>query len=493
MTPDEIQLANDIGGFTHNPLGHALYTYPWNEEDSDLEDISGPRKWQAETLEHIGSCLKKDPHTPIQIAIASGHGIGKSSLCSMLVKWGVDTCEDTKIVVTANTESQLRLKTWSELQKWHDLSITKDWFKYSSMSLASTQKDHDKKWRADAIANSEHNSEGFAGLHNVGKRIIIIFDEASAIPKAIWEVVEGALSDANTEIIWICFGNPTRNSGNFFDCFTRQKHRWWTKQIDSRTVEGTNPEQAQKLVDDFGEDSDIVRVRVRGLFPRAGANQMLPSNLVTAAMGRTIPEASYNYMTKVCSVDPAWEGKDCTVITIRHGWVVYPQRVISGQDPMAVASIVNQMEAEHRFDGIFVDAIGIGAGVIARLNQLGHDHAFKVKASYEAHDKQKYFNSRVEMYGHLKDWLDSDLACLPDDPQLDLELTSQEVAHTVKEQLKLEPKADLKKRIGVSPDKADSLAIGFAFPVEKRNPHDRFEQERGLIEGGEMQAYDIFS
>jgi len=160
---------------------------------------------------------------------------------------------------------------------------------------------------------------------------------------------------------------------------------------------------------------------------------------------------------------------------------------------MAVASIVNQLEAEHHFDGIFVDAIGLGAGVIARLNQLGHDHAFKVKGSYEAHDKQKYYNSRVEMYGRLKDWLDNDLACLPDDPQLDLELTSQEVAHTIKEQLKLESKDDLKKRIGVSPDRADSLAIGFAFPVQKRDPLSRFQQERDLVTGGEAKPYDIYS
>ncbi|MEI7000490.1 terminase, partial [Klebsiella pneumoniae] len=88
-----------------------------------------------------------------------------------------------------------------------------------------------------------HNTEAFAGLHNERKRIIVVFDEASNIADLVWEVAEGALTDEDTEIIWVAFGNPTRNTGRFRECFRKYRHRWKCAQIDSRTVEGTNKQQ----------------------------------------------------------------------------------------------------------------------------------------------------------------------------------------------------------------------------------------------------------
>ena len=85
-------LATDIAGFTHDPLGHALYAYPWGE--GALAGIAGPRRWQRTVLQAIGDHLS-DPATrcqPLQIAVASGHGVGKSAPIAMIVKWGLDTC-----------------------------------------------------------------------------------------------------------------------------------------------------------------------------------------------------------------------------------------------------------------------------------------------------------------------------------------------------------------------------------------------------------------
>lgn len=130
-------------------------------------------------------------------------------------------------------------------------------------------------YRADFETWSENNTEAFAGLHNQGKLILIIFDEASAISRQIWEVTKGALTDENTIILWLVFGNPTINDGPFRECFGAQKHRWRTRQLDSRTVDGTNKIEIGKWVEDFGEDSDFVRVRVRGEFPRQGNTQFI--------------------------------------------------------------------------------------------------------------------------------------------------------------------------------------------------------------------------
>ena len=122
---------------------------------------------------------------------------------------------DTRIVVTANTDTQLRTKTWPEVTKWLRLLINRDWFKATATAVFSTETRHERLWRADAIPWSEENTEAFAGLHNKGRRVIVIFDEASGISDRIWEVSEGALTDEGTEIIWLAFGNPTRNTGAF--------------------------------------------------------------------------------------------------------------------------------------------------------------------------------------------------------------------------------------------------------------------------------------
>lgn len=129
------------------------------------------------------------------------------------------------------------------------------------MSIHSTLPGHAKTWRADAVTWSETNLEAFAGLHNVGRRILLIFDEASGIIDRVWEVAEGALTDEGTEIVWCAFGNPTQPSGRFFECFNRQRHRWNGQQIDSRTVEGTNKALFEQWVEAYGEESDFMRVR----------------------------------------------------------------------------------------------------------------------------------------------------------------------------------------------------------------------------------------
>ena len=111
---------------------------------------------------------------------------------------------------------------------------------------------------------------------------MLIFDEASAISDRIWEVSEGALTDDDTEIVWLAFGNPTRNTGRFRECFGRFRHRWDCAHIDSRQVEGTNKAQLAQWVLDYGEDSDFVRVRVKGVFPHTGSMQFISSELVEA-------------------------------------------------------------------------------------------------------------------------------------------------------------------------------------------------------------------
>src|SRR4029453_899517 len=144
----------------------------------------------------------------------------------------------------------------------------------------------------DAITWSEQNTEAIAGLHNKGRRAFALLDEASAIPDAVWETIEGALTDADTELLWAVFGNPTRNTARFRECFAggRFAHRWKAEQVDSRSVSITNKAQIAEWVKDYGEDSDFVRGRVRGVFPRAGSLQFIDSERVDQAVKRELVE-----------------------------------------------------------------------------------------------------------------------------------------------------------------------------------------------------------
>lgn len=478
--PDSLsELISDIGGFTHDPLGYSMYAFPWGS--GVLSGVKGPRQWQADTMEDIREHLENPDtrHTPLRLAIASGHGIGKSALISMLIKWGVDTCEDCRIVTTANTEGQLLTKTGPEITKWHNLSITRDWFKPTATALISTAPGHEKAWRADLVTWSINNTEAFAGLHNQGKRIIVVYDEASGIHPKVWEVTLGALTDENTEIIWLAFGNPTQNTGSFRECFGRHRHLWKTRQIDSRTVEGVNKDYLNELVATYGEDSDIVKVRVRGQFPSASSMQFISSDKVEAARTREVVSEPYEPI--VIGVDVARFGDDDSTIYFRKGRNARfrdPIR-LHGVDTMQLAACVAEECRLTGADQINVDEGGIGAGVVDRLRQLGapvHGVQFggKPLGAVKLEGNVKVANRRAEMWAIMREWLDG--GAIPDDQRLNDDLIGVEYSFNARDEILLERKDHMKARGLASPDDGDGLALTFAVPVLPGYADDDLDQ-----------------
>lgn len=477
MIENEVQaVARVMDDLRWDPLAYVKSMFPWGE--GQLINSVGPRQWQAEVMEAIGQHLQNPEtrYTPLLIAVASGHGIGKTAGISMIINWAENTCVDTKVVVTANTEKQLLTKTWPEVNKWFSLARFQGLFRTTATAVISSDQAHELNWRADAIPWSENNTEAFAGLHNEGKRIVLIFDESSSISDNVWEVAEGAMTDANTEIVWIAFGNPTRNTGRFKECFGRFKHRWRHWQIDSRKVEGTNKEQIQKWVDDYGEDSDFVRVRVKGEFPRAGSMQFIDGDVVEAARKR---DGSATLMDPcIMGVDVARFGDDQTVIVIRRGRDAksVPWITLRGADTMQVAAKVMELQMQFKCDAIFVDGGGVGGGVIDRLRMLKHpviEVQFGAKADRAISTGEgdvTYLNKRAEMWGYMRDWLKG--GAIPDDVELATDLTGVEYGYKYqkgKDCIMLESKADMKSRGLSSPDLADALAITFAYPVAPTN------------------------
>lgn len=470
MTDEDIA---EVLQYQHDPAGYVRAMFPWGVKGSQLEKHAGPRAWQAEIQAVIGAHLS-NPATrfkPLLIAVASGHGIGKSAEIGMLAQWAMSTCPDTRVVVTANTENQLRTKTMPEIGKWFRLAFNAAWFKVTAMGMFSADSDAEKSWRLDATPWSENNTEAFAGLHNQGSRILMVMDEGSAIADKVWEVAEGVLTDEETEIIWIVFGNPTRNTGRFRECFRKFRHLWVTRQIDSRAVEGTNKETLQALVEAYGEDSDIVKVRVRGMFPSMSAKQFISTEDVDAARGRHLRPEQYEWAPKILTCDPAWEGDDELVIAMRQGLYFKVLATLAKNDnDMDIAAQLARYENELGADAVFID-MGYGTGIASGGRTMGRKWQLVAFAG-ESSDLG-CANKRAQMWKEARDWLKAGGAIDEKDDVLYQDLIGPELVFRPDGKIQLESKKDMKARGIPSPGRGDALALSFAYPVSKGRLHSR--------------------
>lgn len=461
------ELIEALGALTHDPLAFVYFAYPWGEPGTPLENMEGPDEWQIQILKDIGEQLKKgkDLQTAIQEAVASGHGIGKSALISWLIHFAISTHENTRGVVTANTEGQLRTKTWPELSKWHNMFIAKDLFTYTATAIFSSDKDYEKTWRIDAIPWSKNSPESFAGLHNQGNRILVLFDEASAIDDVIWEVTEGALTDANTEIIWCAFGNPTRNSGRFRECFRKYRDYWKTYQIDSRTVKISNKAKIEEWLEAYGEDSDFFKVRVRGVFPSASDLQFISTEIADKAQKQVYKPGQFDHLPTIIGVDPAWTGGDTLEIVMRNGYSMKCLATIEkNDDDMRMANLIAQFEDEYKADAVFIDQ-GYGTGIYSIGKSMGRKWRLVAFGGKAPNDM--YLNMRAYMWGEMKEWL-KEGGSIPNEQGLYDDLVGPEAIIDKNGRIQLESKKDMKERGLPSPNKGDALALTFAFRVTKK-------------------------
>ena len=486
MTPEEFNAARVriAAEGRYDPLLFAEQAWTWGRGTLEGQDI---RVWQADILDEIAKHLS-DPETrfkPLRIAVASGHGIGKSAELGMIGTWAMSCFRDPRVVITANTEGQLTTKTSPEVGQWVRTSLFGDLFDISAMSIK--MKSRPDQHRLDFVTWSESNTEAFAGLHALGRIVLLMMDEASGIPDKIWEVAEGAMTDANTVLIWVAFGNPTVNTGRFRECFRKHRKRWITRNIDSRTVEGTNKTALQAIADTYGEHHDVTKVRVKGQFPSAGATQFISTADVDKAFNRHYPTQSYSFAPVIIGVDPAWTGADDLVIVKRQGLVSHVLRVIPKNDnDIEIATLIANLEREHKADGVFIDG-GYGTGIYSAGKTMGKDWRL-VWFGGDSPD-EGYVNMRAFMWKELRDWLKAGGA-IPDDQALYEDLIGVETKPDVRNgKVQLISKEEMKKKGLPSPNRADALALTFAAPVERKvhQPVDPRRAARDYVRPGEEQ------
>lgn len=469
----ELELADEVAKFYHDPLGFVRFAYPWGE-DGALKDHEGPDKWQCEFLGLLGNYVDErafdglSPVGPIRMGVSSGHGIGKSTLVAWLVDWIMSTRPNSQGTVSANTFSQLQSKTWAAIQKWTALCITSHWFRVGGEKMV--HKDFPATWFCTAQTCREENSEAFAGQHAAESTSFYIFDEASAIPDKIYEVAEGGQTDG--EPMWFLFGNPTRNSGRFHAaCFGRERDYWNSRCIDSRECRFTNKALISEWLGKYGEDSDWFRVRVRGLPPRASDAQFIDSERVFEAQKREVGVLPDEPL--ILGVDLARGGSDDNVLRYRRGLDgrSIPAVVVPGEkarDSMfMVTKIAHEIE-QRKPDAVFLDATGgsVGGPIGDRLRQLGFK-VIDVQFGGQPPDA-RCANMRAYMWQRLKDWLPS--GAIDKSIGLEMDLCGPGYHADRQDRLVLESKESMKDRGLDSPDDADALALTFAQPVMAKRP-----------------------
>ena len=459
-----------------DPEKFVLFAFPWGQPNTPLATHAGPRKWQREVLrsvtDHIADNKGALQMDTLRQAVASGRGIGKSALVSWLILWMLTTRIGSTVIVSANSEAQLRSVTWGELTKWTTMLINSHWWEISATKLMPAQwltelverdlKKGTRYWAAEGKLWSEENPDSYAGVHNMDG-MMLIFDEASGIPDAIWSVGAGFFTENILDRYWFAFSNPRRNQGYFFECFNSKRDFWQTKNIDSRTVEGTDKQVYAQIIAEYGEDSPQAKVEVYGEFPSQGDDQFISPRVVDDAFARE----RHNDFTApvVIGVDPARGGTDSTVIAVRQGRDLIAIKRYHGDDTMTVVGHVIDAIEEYKPVLTVIDEGGLGYGILDRLVE----QRYKVRGvnfGWKAKNQIMWGNKRAELWGETREWLKS--ASIKADRMLKNDLTGPKTKPDSSGKIFLESKKDMKSRGLASPDAADAIAVTFAFPLAHR-------------------------
>jgi hypothetical protein len=407
-----------------------------------------PEQWQAQALDLIGQKNK--------LAIRSGHGVGKSAYLSWTILWFLFTHYPARIAVTAPTSHQLTGVLWPELAKWaYRLpEVLKD--QLIITNLKATLKGSNNSTFAIGRTSRKEKPEALQGIH--GENTLFIIDEASGVDDAVFEVAEGALTTPRSKVI-MC-GNPTRTEGYFFNAFHRSAKNWTRLHVRSFDSSQVSTEFIEEMQDKYGEDSNVYRVRVLGEFPLQSEDTLFEHSMLEAATQKEFTDLAPARL--IWGLDVARFGSDRTALAKRSGQVLLePIQTWRAYDTMQTAGRVAAIyeAADRKPDDIYVDAIGIGAGVADRLRELGFP-AYAVNVGERASKNMLYNRLRDELFFRAKAWFEAG-ASIPEDLALMNELSNLHYAFLSNGKMKVEEKASVKKRLHASPDLADAFALTF--------------------------------
>lgn len=422
-----------------------------------------PDPWQEKVLRAFGRGERR-------ISIKACHGPGKTAVAAWCIINQLFTRFPQKSVATAPSASQLKgalvpeIKMWlkelpEELQALLDVGAEK--IRLLSAPEASF---------FEARTARAENPEALQGVHS--DHVLLVADEASAVPEAIYESAAGSMSGHNATTLLL--SNPTRSSGFFFDTHNKLRDMWMTVTVSAADSPRVTDDFVYDIARRYGDDSNAYRIRVLGEFPKSDQDTIIPYELIDSAQKRDIVVPK-NVRT-VWGLDVARFGDDDSCLVKRNSLAVDPDiKLWHGVDLMVTAGKVKKEWDEssdfERPDEILIDAIGLGSGVVDRLRELGLP-ARGINVSETSTVSERYRNLRTELWFSAREWLETRDHGLPSceggcsndciHERLAQELAVLKYSVTSSGKLMAESKTDLKKRGYKSPNVADAFLLTLA-------------------------------
>jgi len=395
-----------------------------------------------------------------RVAVRSGHGVGKSTTLAWIIIWFLCTHDDARVPATAPTGHQLSDILWNELRKWIDK--LHPWYKQFLRVTDDKVTVEGGTSFAVARTSRKETPEALQGFH--GRNMLFVIDEASGVPEQVFEVAQGALSTKGARTVMAA--NPTQLSGFFHDAFYRDRERWTRLVFSSEDSPLVSKEYVDYMAQTYGRDSDIFKVRVLGEFPSTSISQLISPELVEAAMKKSYRIEQYQHMPKCLAADVSYFGDDACALYLRQGLVA--QEIWRGYNinTYDYATLIARFWREMHADACFIDITGWGAGVYDTLQAMNFK-PMPVVFGGRADNPERFMNKRIEIWWRMKEWLESG-GQLPDMRDLSDDLCVPEYYYTPSGKMALERKEDIKKRGFPSPDRADALAMTFAYAVQSK-------------------------
>lgn len=422
------------------------------------------------------------------VAVRSCNGSGKTYIAAHAVIWWLLCYDDAVVITTAPTARQVSELLWREIREIHAANRELIGGKLSRTRLELGP-------RRFAFGFSTDAAERFQGFHQ--GHILFVVDEASGVESKIFDAMEGSMTSRNSKMLII--GNPTTLSGVFYDAFHKDRALWHTIHISAFDTPGIawidrmgmdmvgttanpnpvhpvhpcdpppdgliTPEWVARAAQRWGRNSATYHVRVLGEFPSAATDTLIPLRDIEAAVGREFDEDDDVDLSRdevIMGLDVARFGDDRSVACIRRGPKVIGLWVFPSSDVMTTTGRALELARVHKVVRINVDEVGLGAGVLDRMREIGDVEAEGINGGRKARESERYANLRAEMFDDLRQRFQSGDISICDDAELISELASLKYSFTSRGQIRLEDKQALRSSGRPSPDKADALMLAFA-------------------------------
>lgn len=436
------------------------------------------------------------------MAVRSGHKVSKSRTAAVIAQWFAITRPGARVVLTSATARQIRFILWRELRSmcqsvvgieaeeftperslngapfWtaDDIQDLKQEKQLGELLGADLYDDPGTGLRfpngSEIFGFSTNQPENMAGIS--GADILFIIDEASGVPESIFEAIEGNRAGGAKLLL---LSNPTRTSGTFFEAFHAKRQFWGEGLIHVSSEESPNVTGEASIpglataawVDEkraeWGEDSVLFQVRVRGNFPSADARAVITLDTVDAARERYATTEADGPLS--LGLDPAYTGDASALAAVRGHWAA-PLMTWHGLDSLQLAHAI-QLHLPNLRRGteptqINVEVNGLGYGVYSALCALKIPNV-KVNAINVSNsptitpkaDEPGYANLRAQLWFGLADWIKD--GAIPHDSLLESDLVAPLWETDLRGRTKIEPKDAIRAKLGRSPDRGDALAL----------------------------------